>query len=50
MQGYESMSYDRPKICGNCSFTENFHTRKLGGKTCTLPGVAYVLLEYHENG
>ena len=24
---------DRPKLCGNCAFPQNFHTRKLGENT-----------------
>ena len=26
----------RPKICGNCSFDEDFLARKLGKKNCIL--------------
>ena len=27
---------NRPKICGNCPFDEDFRTRKLGKKNCIL--------------
>ena len=27
---------NRPKICGNCPFDEDFLTRKLGKKNCIL--------------
>ena len=27
---FEEFRVDRLKICGNCAFPQNFHTRKLG--------------------
>ena len=32
----------RPKLCGNCAFPQNFHTRKLGEITVLLTMVKYL--------
>ena len=33
-----------PKLCGNCAFLQNFHTRKLGEIT-VFYAVQYILVE-----
>ena len=37
---------NRPKLCGNCTFPQNFRTRKLGEITVFYRGV-FVLFNYN---
>ena len=34
---------NRPKLCGNCAFPKNFHTRKLGEITVFYAALSFIL-------
>ena len=38
----------RPKLCGNCAFPQNFHTRKLGEITVFYAMICFTRVDYHE--
>ena len=42
----------RPKLCGNCSFPQNFHTRKLGETTVfyEVNGIGSLLFKHTFDG